>query len=95
MSAVVLEKIFIYVGWAFIVVLTLGTVGIIFTDVFKKLTSEQRAVFAVVSPSVVGYVLATRFFRFTDPMGVLGLIGIFYLVVPLAFFYVQLKRMKE
>lgn len=90
-----LEQIFVYLGWVFVAVLALGTAAIIFTDIFKKLTNEQRIVFALVSPSVVGYVLATQFMGFIEPMGVLGLIGLLYLIIPLAFFYAQLKRMKE
>lgn len=89
-----LEPILVYVGWAFVAVLALGTLAIIFTSILKKLTNEQRAVFAVVSPSVVGYVLATKFLGFTEPMGILGLIGVLYVVVPGAFFLVQLQHVK-
>ncbi len=95
MAAAVIEQIFIYVGWIFTAALALGTLAIMFTDLLSKLTNEQRIVFAVASPSVGGYVIATRFFGFNEPMGVLGVMGILYLIVPLVFFYVQLKRIKE
>jgi hypothetical protein len=90
-----LEQIFIYIGWVFVVLLALGTVAIIFTDIFKRLTNEQRIVFAVVSPSVVGYVLATELLGFANPIGVLGLIGIMYLIVPTIFFVVQVRRVRD
>ncbi len=90
-----LQDIFIAVGWLVVAVLFFGTLAIIFTDIFKKLTSEQRALFALVSPAVLGYVMASKFLGFTEPMGIIGLIGVLYLIVPAAFFYVQLQRVQD
>ncbi len=89
------EEIFTAVGWLFTVVLFLGTLAIIFTDVFKKLTSEQRALFSLISPAILGYVVASKILDITEPMGILGMIGILYLVVPAGFFYFQLRRLED
>ncbi len=89
-----MEPLFALIGWGFVLVLALGTLGIIFTGVFRRMTVEQRVVFAVVSPAVIGYVIASRFLGFSDPMSVLGVIGSLYVVVPSIFFYVKLKELK-
>ncbi len=90
-----MENLFALVGWAFVLVLALGTLGIIFTNVFRRMTVEQRVVFAVLSPAVIGYVIARRFLEFSEPMAVLGVIGSLYVVVPSIFFYVKLKELRE
>ncbi len=89
-----MEPLFGLVGWAFVLVLALGTLAIIFTDIFRKMTVEQRVVFAVVSPAVIGYVIASRFLAFSDPISVLGVIASLYVVVPSIFFYFKLKELK-
>ncbi len=89
-----LEWVFTYLGWAFVLFLVLGTFAIIFTDIFRKLTIEQRVVFALVSPAVIGYIIGDKILGFAESMATLGVVGLLYLVLPTTFFYVQMRHLE-
>lgn len=90
-----LEIIFSYIGWLFVISLFVGVLITVFSNLFARLGTELRGVFALVAPGILGYVVGAHFLNFSDKFAILGVIGLLYLLIPFLYIAAQTASSKS